>query len=527
MPAPTNTSLATATAITSLPQTITQSAAFGGTTYDLWFSYTAVADDTQLGVFPFGDLVTYLPTVTFWTDVSTQYLNNDAQNRPTQIPIDPGTTYYWRVRPNVGNPTPATLTMLVQLGRTDQLNAGQLAINDSTAGYPVVVMDPLTADPVAFVHPFASGEGVCVLTSGLIAAIDTAANGVKVYDRDLTLRATPTMPATGYTECLGTNQTSTFWVGKQGGAGHGFMVSFDKDGTMGTPIDLGATGCRTLAPNSGNTKVYFARDITTANQALFVVNTSTLVVSSFLPGVGGKYFGANILMLTDNTLLVPYEAVAVDTIIQQYDESAVLQRTFTLTGVQNALERIFTDPSDPAFFWIWWQTATLNRFQRIRVADGVVMSDLSNTKFIEGDSQAAATATPTAYFGADFSCVPWILRGVAATTTYPTRRMRIFTLPFNENKRLFLRRLELFLEQGQGLITDTAAPLIMVSISRDGGFTWEPEETIEAGAVGDYQRQSILTNLGSYRNGAIKIVVSDPVAWHLMAAFGEIEEGRY
>lgn len=111
-------------------------------------------------------------------------------------------------------------------------------------------------------------------------------------------------------------------------------------------------------------------------------------------------------------------------------------------------------------------------------------------------------------------------------TTQTIRRMRIFNLPFNEHKWIFLSRLEVLLEQGRGLTTGQGSdPQMMIAVSRDGGVTWGPERWVSAGRIGEYSHRSFLTRLGRYRRGAIKIVVTDPIPWNLVAAFGNLEEG--
>jgi len=127
-------------------------------------------------------------------------------------------------------------------------------------------------------------------------------------------------------------------------------------------------------------------------------------------------------MLTDDTLLVPYEQAATDTVILRYNEAGALLNTITLSGVQNALERIFGDDEDPTYFWVWWQSNTLNHFQKIRVSDGAVITNLSRLKFVQGVSEEGATASPTAYSGADFSCVPIVLRAEGSISTFSGRR---------------------------------------------------------------------------------------------------------
>ncbi|HEX7795851.1 MAG TPA: hypothetical protein VF456_15925, partial [Vicinamibacterales bacterium] len=288
MAAPTNISFATAIDIGTMPTgtyTTTQDVAFGGTTYEVWYKYTAIANDTELSVFGYGGGGSYTAQVTFWLDASTGYLNNNAIDCPSQIPITAGTTYAFKFTPPGGNPSPALLSLTVTRGPQTQLATGQIAINDSEDGYPVTVMDPATAQPVSYHHPFVSGESVMVLQSGIICAADIPGDRVVLYNPDLRVRSAPTMPAAGYHSCVGTNQIDSFWVGKDGGAGHAFMVLLQPDGTFGTPIDLGSSGLKSLAPNQDNSLVYFIKNDSSTNQPVKVVNTSTFVVTNFLAGV--------------------------------------------------------------------------------------------------------------------------------------------------------------------------------------------------------------------------------------------------
>lgn len=540
MPAPTNISFATATDVGTLSRdtvtTITQQVDDAGTTYTVWYKYTAVTGDTEISVFPFGDLAVYLPDVTFWLDASTQYLFNDAQNRPSQIPVTPGVTYGIKISPNGGNPSPANLTLKLQLGPDDQLSAGQLAINDSTDGYPAVVMNPSTGEPMSF-HPFSAGEGVCVLRSGIICALDIGISGTKIYDQHLDVTIVPTMPATGYTTALGTNQIDTFIASKGGGgATHGFVVLITHEGTVGTPVDTGAAGCATVTLNAAADVCYFARTMSVANTAVLQMTLPAGVVTTFKAGVAGKFIGANVMTMTDDTVLIPYEEASVDTIIRRYDAAGVEQSgsPYTLTGVQNALERMFADPADPTYFWVWWQTSTDNRFQKIKVSDGSISTDLTWPKFVEGDYQGAASATPDAMFGADFSCVPWILRGTTTTQTFTIRRQRRFLLPSSpDNKWMQIPTIEILMRTGIGLTPGPSGspvqgqdPQVMFRLSKDGGKTWLPERSVSAAEQGRFKdRVRLLQATGNYRNGVLEVTVSDPVDAQFLAAIGNPVEG--
>lgn len=553
MPAPPNTTMATAISIgTTLPVTITADAfnSDTGTASDLWYYYDSVAGDRVIGVFGIGGSVSsgYRPTTSPWTNLASpdNTLGIQALMRPFQVPVTVGTRMYFKAHDTFGtNANPSNLTLLIQAGADQQLSAGQLAINDSTVGFPAVIMDSSTAEPIAFRNGFAAGEGVSVLLSGIVAALDYTSNTAKIYNPDLTLRATATMPAATWHECLGTNQVDTFWAGKTGGgATHGFMVAFDRDGTVGTPLDVGSAGLVSLAPYANNSAILFTKSTSAANTPVLKITNPGATVTTFLAGVANYTVGANLFMLTDDTVLVPYERVGFDTYIEQRDSAGVLLKTFTLSAatapvgglaVQNSLERIFGDPSDPAYFWIWYQDATKNYFERITVATGVRTFHGSWVKFVGGISQAAESVTPTAYFGADFSCVPWILRGVSATTTYTIRRQRRFLLPSSpDNRLMYLSKLELLMRTGIGLSPDAfgsstpqgANPQVMLRLSRDGGKTWGPEQWRSAGEMGEYLTRVRWLRQGRYRNAVCEVTVSDPVDWQFISMIADIAEGR-
>ncbi len=545
MPVPTNQSFATAIDIGTLtgyvPYTVAQDAWDGAQTVpDLFYSYLPVAGDDMLEVFGHGDIATYNVQITIWagplgaetqisqTAVSTPMQQDIVTNVPT------GARVFFKAHKITGNANPSILHLRIARGQKEAIAQGDLCINDSSPGYPLVVMDPATAIPKRYLLNFPAGEGLQILQNGILSAIDAFdAGGPVTFNSDLTLRNTPTMPASGYTESLASNQVDQFIAFKNGaGATHGSFVPYDADGVVGTPVDVGSVGLKTLTPNRGYTKVYFAKDISTANQAVFVINIGTLVVTTFKAGVAGKFFGANLMMMTNDLILIPYEEVGVDTLIRIYNEAGVEQSSspITLTGVQNALERIFPASDDPTHFWVWWQTATLNRFQKIKVSDGSVVTDLSRMKFVEGISEEGQVTATTVYSGADFSCVPGILR---ASTPPPTvvhrriRRLRTFPLPFDRQFWVYIRRLEFLIEAGVGLANDDGTdPMLEVRVSSDGGTTWGNIIFIPMGKRGEYKLRQVLNNIGRVQNGYIEIVDSDPVRSDLMACFVDAEENE-
>lgn len=100
------------------------------------------------------------------------------------------------------------------------------------------------------------------------------------------------------------------------------------------------------------------------------------------------------------------------------------------------------------------------------------------------------------------------------------RRRRRAAAVFNENQQILMRRFELFLESGLGLISGQgSAPIVMMRTSDNGGKTWLPERTASAGAQGNYGQRVFWTRLGIPRDRVIEITVSDPIPWRILEAF--------
>ncbi len=551
--APTNISFLTATDIGTLtgytPYTVTEDAWDGGgsVTQPLYFSYLPVTGDDMLEVYGYGNGTTYLPALRIYTGPASapvQLDNNHAAiSRPDQQDIvtfvAAGQRVFFEFAKTGGNVNPSPLTVRIARGQKQTIINHDLYINDSSPGYPGIVMNPTTAIPKRYSLNYPAGEGQETLQNGVIAVIDAfTAKGPVLYNvasDGFTVRNTPTMPDANYIDGLSTNQIDTFWSTKQFGGGHSFAVPITQDGVVGTPLDLGSANIDDAVPQADNSAVYaingsVVQKITNPGG---VVTTFTTVDATFS-------FGNNLLMMTDDTLLVPYQKSAATAYIRRFNLAGVEQAgsPYSLTGVVGiTLERIFADPADPSFFWIWWQTSILNHFQKYTVSDGSIAVDISRTKFVEGVSQTATVSADTVYSGADFSCVPIILRVGTMSATYPTRRLRQGLLPSSENNyRMFMSQMELLMETGVGLLPDAwgstanspqgANPQIMMRISTDGGKTWHAEQWRSAGMRGQNEvRPRWLKPVRAYRNAVYQIVVSDPVPWRLISLIGQFSEG--
>lgn len=103
------------------------------------------------------------------------------------------------------------------------------------------------------------------------------------------------------------------------------------------------------------------------------------------------------------------------------------------------------------------------------------------------------------------------------------RRMRVTPTLHGEGDRVFVDRLELFLEPGLAPQPGDvyADPKVMLQLSYDGGKTWSNERFGSAGLVGQYQRRVSWPRCGSGWTVVARFVCSDPVPWNLIDCFIE------
>lgn len=98
----------------------------------------------------------------------------------------------------------------------------------------------------------------------------------------------------------------------------------------------------------------------------------------------------------------------------------------------------------------------------------------------------------------------------------------------NELKNISVYSLEFDINAGNGATTGQGSdPVMMFSCSLDGGNTFEPEEIIKLGALGEYDYRVRIHNIGTARNWAISFAISDPIDVIIMQAEAQGSLGRY
>ncbi len=109
------------------------------------------------------------------------------------------------------------------------------------------------------------------------------------------------------------------------------------------------------------------------------------------------------------------------------------------------------------------------------------------------------------------------------------RRLRRSPHVSAEDTWVFYRRFQIDLDTGIGLdgaeCADGANPQVMLRWSDDDGETWSNEQWVSAGRIGEYDARAEWRRLGRGRDRVFEVVVSDPVAWMIVAAYLDLEKG--
>jgi hypothetical protein len=238
MAAPTNVTAADAIDLGGvLPANATQQVDDAGTTYTVWYKFTApLAGGNLVGIFGVGDLSVYTPRTVVYSDEGVTKIVEAGlsfTNRPVQVAVTAGGTYWIELVTNSGNPTPANLTLNVQQGPFETCAVGAIAVNDDTEGFPLMLISSTTSHDVrSAVSPFPAGEAGDILPQSGRSLWSDAWNGhLELYDPDFTL-VTQVAIDVGFGFAIRANTTlNQFYVGIPGSPVT--VKTVDADGAIG------------------------------------------------------------------------------------------------------------------------------------------------------------------------------------------------------------------------------------------------------------------------------------------------------
>ena len=108
---------------------------------------------------------------------------------------------------------------------------------------------------------------------------------------------------------------------------------------------------------------------------------------------------------------------------------------------------------------------------------------------------------------------------------YPIVSMRRTPHVFDNQKMLFHRSLEVLVEPGSYLTTDSFTPVSSIRWSDDGGHTWSNSYSRPLGQQGQYKQRSIWRKLGASRDRIYEYTCSEPIKKVIIGAILNIEAG--
>jgi hypothetical protein len=432
VPVPSNRFVDTAIAITTLPYSNTQQVDDSGTTYSVWYAYTPPEGVEEIGVFGFGDLVTYRPVLWVYDGdvLDPSFYFSSSNNKPAQIPVTPGVTYYLRFLPNGGNPTPANLSVSVVAAPTDPAPVGSILINDDSgpvdwSDWPTGTVFPgvvLGSDGAVlrFVHGMPSGEAGDALEDGTILLSDEFIDlDLKRYSAQLELLGSVAYAWVGVSPVINAHHTGNKWyVGSKGsGLTPASATTVLANGTLGpTTWTFPDAGLQAIAASPDETVLYLTGQATGAG----AVQRWDLVNNLPLSDLGSiaSYGAHDVLVLKDGSIVAHFtNAGTGDVKVRRYSAAGAVLNTYDLgAGGLTTAGRLAYAIDNPTSFWAWGHptgaSSGLSVFTNIRASDGTVLATVTSVEFEGGVYQPTATATPTARFGNSFSC-PFIVLRVA------------------------------------------------------------------------------------------------------------------
>ncbi len=522
---------------TDRPVTVVQTGITSGiTTYAVWYTFTAQANDKVLGIWGFGALGGYQPQLTVYSDAGiTTYLSGfPGVNVPVQVPVVPGNSYWLLFTSSTGFVATATLTLNLQRAPILNVPANSLFIPDDRDGYPAAFLNATDATVLQFAYPFPGGEGGDVLPTGEMLVEDTAAGNLKLYSASLSLLATITFPWTSGDPSIRSNKIDKFYVGCSRTV-HGLINRFSSAGVLEDTWTLTSARIVGIAPSNDGGLIYVTGQGGTTSPVIKVWNTSTDSFDADLTaGEASHVAPEDLLVLDDDSIIAVFDKFTAtkNTTLVQYDPTGtVLNLTDYGSAVAGVKSRLAYDPTDPGFFWLWRHTGSGDsQFARINATTFVESQVSTAVTYEQGVYQGSQTATPVR-FGHSESCPFFFARGTVPPpiTTHhdPIRFVRIFPHLNEKQLNLFVTRLEIELQRGVGLISGQGSdPAFLVSASHDGGMSYGPERFISPGKLGKYLARAKSERWGRARDWVYKLTITDPVLIALAAVYLDVEQGN-
>lgn len=407
MPPP-NLDATSAVMITDFPYDITQDVHELGVTYTVWYGYTATLDGV-VSVFPFGEASGYLPLLNVWTgdpNSPSVYLGIfNYPRKPTYFPVTNGENYFFQIVTPAGNPTPAMMTLHVELFTEDVIPEGAIIINDAATGWPAGLLSPTTGEPVSYIQDIVAGEAASIVNTGETIFQDVSTGNSVIYDSDFNLVATIAIGA----DVLGSNKVDKFYAGVSGTAPStpSFVNSYNLSGVLQDSWTIpGNFALQAIAPSRADTILYHGEGGLTPQPINRWDLVNSVALSDLYAGEA-NYLLKELLVLGDDTIVAMFrhESILENLKVKRFDPDGTLLGELAIIDNAGVDPRIAWALDDPDSIWIWHKIdGGLSRFRNVLVSDGSTITEFEVFHFTSGSYDGDISATPEAYFGHSESC---------------------------------------------------------------------------------------------------------------------------
>lgn len=414
MPAPTNTTAATALALAvGSSVTLSVSDIPSDVTKTLWFRHTS-ATRQVISVLGWEEAASdYLPNVTVWEGPdagslaqTTPFGTGIAQRRLVQITIEAGATLYFRVVDANGGSNPNGTSgqqLVVTLERSDKaaLPAGYLLVPDDKEDFPGALINPGTGVTERLI-PIVAGENGAVASNGRFLLEDKHQGTFVLYDRhgDVVKVITElTIPGVTFVTWAPITAVGTeFYVMRVEsdltGGPDVYIWHLDNAGTVldqwsDAYPNAGAPASIAVAPDGS--EFYIARIGGAQPVYRFDPDTGTFG-AAFLAGASGQIIRTDLIALDDGSVLVGVNQGGIDEKVLRISAAGSLLETYAITGVvpgDDWSRNRMAIGLERDTFWLWLTDQDANgnniaRFAEIDLDDGSLLRTAISWEFQEG-----------------------------------------------------------------------------------------------------------------------------------------------
>lgn len=460
MPPPTNTTPATAIAITASPYTLSLdvSAAPAGAGYDppcapgqfyaVWWAYTAQACDVviaALAVTAAPDA--YAPQLSVWTGTLptlTIYRSNvdgslfnwcvdGGGNYWSEIPVTPGITYYFQVSGLDASAPGSNLVFQVKRGPQAGLPTGSLLVCSDSPDWPAAGLSAvdgallrllaLPACEQAAILP--DGRTLVAAEQGGLGVANHHVNAFKLYDASLLLTHTVLGPIVANHSALApvsSDRVGTWYVAARPEefpfVTAAVVSQISPAGVVGAAWALPANsaGMAAMGVSPDGSTLYYTVETGSTDMPVRQYSLSGSVpLADLVAGTVGGDYGRDLLVLTDGTILAtlrPDKSGAPTAwVVEHYSASGATLHTYSLPTSTGSPPRIAIGLDDPVSFWaMTFPGGEVSHFQHIQIATGATIVAFDVNQYSPGRTAGIANVP----YGPAQSCPLLVVRQVPA-----------------------------------------------------------------------------------------------------------------